>query len=75
MKTLIQIQDEALAKLNVTRSSERRYARLRKSVRCWYYKQLAKIGYIPRNDTMRLVIAAMWQDVRDVSELNKLAGE
>lgn len=75
MKTLIQIQDAAIAKLDVTRSSDLRYKAYRASVARWFRKELAKIGYTPRNDTSRLLIEAIWQDVKDMSELSRMVGE
>jgi len=69
MATLIQVQEAAIAKLDVTRSSVLRYTKLRRSVYRWYAKQLAALGYTQRqaNET--------WRDVRDMYDLRKCASE
>ncbi len=75
-KSLIQIQEAAIAKLDVSRSSERRYAKLRGSVARWFDKEIAKIGYAPAemNDhATRAQRNAMWQDVLDMFNLQRNA--
>lgn len=69
MKTLIQIQDEALSRLNVSRSSERRYLKLRGSVWRWYRSEVAKIGITDTPPTFQA--ARTWYDVLDMAELHK----
>lgn len=69
MQTLIQIQEAAIAKLDVNRSSERRYAKLRGSVARWYVETLTKRGW-PIEQAR-----ATWKDVRDMSELNRLCAD
>lgn len=68
MKTLIQIQEIAIAKLSVTRSSEKRYVKLIGSVRRWYGEQLRTIGF---NDDAQ--IRATWFDAIDMLNLRKEA--
>jgi len=68
MTTLIQIQEAAIAKLDVTRSSDRRYAKLAGSVRRWYGEQLRAIGF--RSEEQ---IRATWFDAVDMLTLRRNA--
>ena len=73
VRTLIQIQDEALAKLDTTRSSARRYLKWQGSVHRWYRAEIAKIGIV---DTFPTYTArATWRDVLDIASLHKGCGE
>jgi hypothetical protein len=71
MQTLIQIQDEAIRRLSVTRTSERRYAKLQSSVYRWYEKQVAKLGIVNTYPHYRARVT--WQDVLDIAKLNASA--
>jgi len=73
MKTLIQIQDEALSKLNVSRSSDLRYNKLQRSVYRWYVAQIAKLGIVGNDAQGHSIPDATWRDVRDMAALNALA--
>lgn len=71
--TLIQIQEAAIDKLDVSRSSERRYAKLRGSVYRWYVKQVAELGFSGKDAQGHSIVDAQWRDVRDISELRRNA--
>ncbi len=64
MKTLIQLQEACIARMNEPRTSDRRAAALRD-----FRKQCAVVGYDKPS------IDLITQDVRDMYELEKLAGE
>ena len=70
MKTLTQIQDEALAKLDVSRSSERRYLKLQGAVQRWYIAEVAKIG-IANTLPNRYLANRTWSDVLDMAALHR----
>lgn len=74
MKTLTQIQDEALRRLNGTRSSERRYIKLCGSVHRWYIAEIAKIGVVDTSENKYLA-QATWIDVLNMNALRKACEE
>ena len=69
MKTMIQRQDACIARMNEPRTSERRAAKNLAAVIRDFRKQCAAVGY--DNPSIDLIT----QDVRDMYELEKLAGE
>lgn len=69
MHTLIQVQERALAKLDVSRSSELRYRKLQGSVYFWYIAEVAKLGITNKLPTR--LAAATWRDVLDMAVLRK----
>ncbi len=70
MKTLIQIQDQALSKLNVSRSSDRRYLNLKGSVHRWYIAEIAKLGFVGNDAHGHSIPEATWCDVFDMAVLH-----
>ena len=68
MKTLIQIQDEALAKLAQERSSEARYLKLQRSVRKWYFAEIKRYAGIEGSQAF-----ATWRDILDMRDLHRAA--
>ena len=66
MRTLIALQDEAIAKLHQPRTSERRHARYRCVVYRWYAAELDKL--MPKS---RQYLAASWTDVLDMWKLQR----
>lgn len=68
MRTLIQIQEEALAKLAQTRSSELRYRKLQRSVRQWYLAEVKEHAALIGQQAF-----ATWRDVLDMRDLHREA--
>jgi len=71
MKTLIQVQEQAIAKLDVSRTSERRYLKLRGAVNRWYIAEVAKLGIT--NELPKYLAEATWRDVLDMAALHREA--
>lgn len=69
MKTLIQIQDAAVAELNTTRSSPKRYQRFVCRVSIRFSKAVRALGF---DDAQT---AQAWRDVKDIVELNRICEE
>jgi hypothetical protein len=67
-KTLIQIQDEAIAKLLQERTSERRAMKLQRSVRQWYLAEVKKHAGLVGEQAF-----ATWRDVKDMRDLHREA--
>lgn len=66
MRTLIQIQEEALAKLAQTRTSEARYLKLQRSVRMWYLAEVKRHAGLIGQQAF-----ATWRDVIDMRDLHR----
>lgn len=69
--TLIQIQEQAIAKLDTTRSSPKRYLKWKGAVRRWYTAQVAKIGIVDEKPTY--MASATWRDALDMKALRDAA--
>ncbi len=68
MKTLTQVQEAAITKLDQPRSSLRRYQKYSGSVYRWYRQQLTSIGY-----TDLATIRDTWRDVTETLNLRRNA--
>lgn len=64
--SLIGVQDDALARLGESRSSDSRYRRLQGAVRREYAKRVAHLGFTEEQ------IRASWRDVLDMRDLQRV---
>lgn len=66
MRTLIQIQDEAIARLLQPRTSERRALKLQRATRQWYLAEVKKHVGLAGEQAF-----ATWRDVKDMRDLHR----